>query len=63
MKVDLGDEVEMKDGTILHVFMRDANRFYGVPLPTNFPRFVGNDERVFVARTKIKRIVKKLTDH
>ena len=60
--INLGDEVEMENGKILHVFMRDGNRLYGVPLPTNFPRFVSSSERIFISKSKIKNILKKTTE-
>lgn len=61
-EIELGDVVEMQNGTVLSIFMNDCGRLYGVPLPTNFPRFVPDSERIFVSRKKVSKIISKRTE-
>jgi hypothetical protein len=57
IEINLGDSVEMNNGQILRIFMMDGDRWYGVMEPANFPRFLPEDEKIFVSRTKVKRII------
>lgn len=62
-EIELGDVVQMQDNRVLNICMNDGGRLYGVIDWSNFPRFVPEEEMVFVSRNKVKHIYKRVWDN